>query len=251
MAETEKHRHRFGLVGKNISYSFSKGYFTEKFSELGLANYSYENFDLLDIEEFKNLVANEKNLSGLNVTIPYKEVIIPFLDTLDKDALTIGAVNTIKFTETGLAGYNTDAYGFKKSLVPLLKGYHKKALVLGTGGASKAVVFVLKELGIEFMYVSRNPAKNQLHYSDLQKKHFKEFQIVINCSPIGTYPKILEKPQIPYDYFDESHILFDLIYNPAETAFLSSGKEKGAIIQNGLPMLKYQAEKAWEIWNSK
>jgi shikimate dehydrogenase len=250
MEEIEKRRHRFGLVGKDISYSFSKGYFTEKFEQLGLSNHSYENFDLEEITAFKN-INTQKDISGLNVTIPYKEAIIPYLDKLDGAAKAIGAVNTIKFTKDGSIGYNTDAYGFKASLAPLLKEYHKKALILGTGGASKAIAFVLMELGIEYQYVSRNPSKNQLNYSDLKAVHFKEFQVVVNCSPVGTYPNINEKPRIPYSFFNQTHILFDLIYNPQETAFLSSGKEKGATVQNGLPMLKHQAEKAWEIWNSK
>jgi len=249
MAETEKHRHRFGLVGRNISYSFSKGYFTEKFEQLGLVNYSYENFDLSDIQEFKK-VRGQKHLSGLNVTIPYKEAIIPFLDRLDADAKSIGAVNTIKIIEDELIGYNTDTHGFEASLAPLLKEHHKKALVLGTGGASKAIIFVLKKLGVEYQYVSRNPSKNQLNYLDLNEGHFKEFQVVINCSPVGTHPNISKKPQLPYSYIGEGHILFDLIYNPTETAFLSMGKEKGATVQNGLSMLHHQAEKAWEIWNS-
>ena len=249
MAETEKHKQRFGLVGKNISYSFSKGYFTKKFEKLDLTGHSYENFDLENISEFKN-VLSQKDICGLNVTIPYKEKVLSFLDDLDKDALTIGAVNTIRFTKEGLVGYNTDAYGFRASLEPLLKSHHKKALVLGTGGASKAIVFVLQELGIDYQYVSRHPSKNQVGYSQLVKSHFKEFQIIVNCSPVGTYPNLEEKPQIPYDHLNENHVLFDLIYNPAETAFLREGRERGAITQNGLPMLEFQAEKAWEIWNS-
>ena len=250
MAETEKRRHRFGLVGRNISYSFSRAYFTEKFKQLNLHDHSYENFDLDDISAFKDMAAL-RDLSGLNITIPYKEKIIPFLDDIDKDARAIGAVNTIKFSRKGLVGYNTDAHGFKESLQPLLKPHHKKALVLGTGGASKAIVFVLEQLAIAYQYVSRNPGKEQLSYSQLNQAHFKEFQLIVNCSPVGTYPNVEEKPQIPYQHLNEGHVLFDLIYNPSETAFLKKGKQMGAAVQNGLPMLEFQAEKAWEIWNSK
>lgn len=248
MEGTEKHRRRFGLVGRNISYSFSKGYFTEKFKKLGLSDHTYENFDLAEISQFKNVIS-QPEIKGLNVTIPYKQEIIPFLDDLDVNAKTIGAVNTIKFTKKGLKGYNTDAHGFKKSLQPLLLPHHKKALILGTGGASKAIVFVLQQLGMEYQYVSRNPKKNQLGYTELVKSHFEAFQLIINCSPVGTYPEVEEKPQIPYDHLTESHLLFDLIYNPLETAFLKEGRKRGTITQNGLPMLEFQAEKAWEIWN--
>lgn len=250
MEGIERHKRRFGLVGKNISYSFSKGYFTKKFEKACLEDHSYENFDLGDISAFSEIIA-QKDIAGVNVTIPYKEEIISFLDELDDDAKKIGAVNTIKFDKKGLIGYNTDAYGFKKSLLPLVKDHHKNALVLGTGGASKAIVFVLQELGIAYQYVSRNPDKNQLSYSQLGESHLDDFQVIVNCSPLGTYPNIDKKPKIPYGYLTRKHLLFDLIYNPAETAFLSEGKKRGAIIQNGLPMLENQAEKAWEIWNSK
>ncbi|MEO0570507.1 MAG: shikimate dehydrogenase [Bacteroidota bacterium] len=250
MVEIGRLKQRFGLVGKNISYSFSKGYFTKKFKKLGLTEYTYENFDLKEVSEFKNIVS-QNDIKGLNVTIPYKEAILSYLDDLDGDAKKIGAVNTIKFTKQGIIGYNTDAYGFKKSLSPLLKEHCKKALVLGTGGASKAIVYVLNELGIAYQYVSRNPSKGQLGYSQINASYFQEFQLIINCSPVGTYPNLEDKPCIPYAHLNENHILFDLIYNPSETAFLKEGKQKGAAIQNGLSMLEYQAEKAWEIWNSE
>ena len=249
MGETEKHKYRFGLVGRGISYSFSKEYFTKKFQVLNLQDHSYENFDLGDLSQFQN-VREQKHLKGLNVTIPYKEEIIPYLQHLDSEAQMIGAVNTIKFTKDGLVGFNTDAFGFKESLYPLLKEHHKKALVLGTGGASKAITFVLEHLGIGYRYVSRTPSKNQLHYSQLKKSHFEEYQLIINCSPVGTHPNTDQKPQIPYAHLNETHILFDLIYNPSETAFLSEGKIRGATIKNGLSMLELQAEKAWGIWNS-
>ena len=196
MEEIEEHKQQYGLVGKNISYSFSKGYFTKKFEKLGLTDHAYNNFDLKNLSEFKNIFS-QPNIKGLNVTIPYKEEILPFLDDLDDTAKQIGAVNTIKFTKQGVMGYNTDAYGFKQSLYPLLKKHHKNALVLGTGGASKAIVFVLKELGLTYQYVSRNPSKGQLSYSQLMASDFKKFQLIIKSSPVGTYPKIKDKPQIP------------------------------------------------------
>ena len=248
MENTEKSR--FGLVGKNISYSFSKGYFTQKFKDLGLDHHSYENCDLAAIEDFQDLIQLNKDLIGLNVTIPYKEVVIPYLDELNPKAEKIGAVNTIKFTKKGLKGFNTDIYGFKKSIKPFLKKHHKKALILGTGGASKAVAFVFDEIGIKFKYVSRNPEKSQLGYTDLNEKLFKEYTIMVNCTPQGTFPNITDKPDIPYQFITKKHLLFDLIYNPEKTAFLLEGEKRGASICNGLRMLELQAEKSWEIWNT-
>ncbi len=247
MEKKERKKNRFGLIGRNISYSFSQGYFTEKFDELGLKGHSYENFDLEDIAFFPDLIA-EQAIKGLNVTIPYKEEIIPYLDCLDAEANSIGAVNTIKFTDEGLVGYNTDAHGFQESLKPHLKKHHKKALVLGTGGASKAITYVLDKLGIDFCYVSRTPSKHQLSYIDLNRDKLEKYQIIINCSPVGTYPNTNEKPDIPYHYITNDHLLFDLIYNPSKTSFLKQGERYGAMIQNGLPMLQLQAEKAWQIW---
>ncbi|WP_394970849.1 shikimate dehydrogenase family protein [uncultured Croceitalea sp.] len=249
MGKTEKKEKRFGLIGKNISYSFSRRYFSEKFTELKLLGYSYENFDLDTISKFKSLIA-ENSLSGLNVTIPYKESIIPYLDCLDKTAEKIGAVNTIRFTPEGLKGYNTDAYGFQKTLVPHLKKHHKNALILGTGGASKAIAYVFETLNIPYKFVSRNPKKGMFSYEELDKSIIEKYKIIANCSPVGTHPNILDKPNIPYQYINEKHFLFDLIYNPEKTAFLKYGEKKGACIENGLAMLQFQAEKAWEIWNS-
>lgn len=250
MAKAEQKDSCFGLIGRNISYSFSKAYFTNKFTTLNLKSHSYENFDLKSIEEFPNLLRHNRELKGLNVTIPYKEAIIPYLDSLDKKAASIGAVNTIKFTKDGLQGFNTDAYGFKKSIYPFLKETHKQALILGTGGASKAITHVLKELGISFKKVSRTPIGSQIGYSDLNKKIIDTYTVIINCTPIGTFPDTDAKPNIPYRYLTSDHILFDLIYNPEKTAFLLAGEHKGAAICNGLKMLEFQAEKAWEIWNS-
>ncbi len=244
-------KNKYGLVGKNISYSFSEGYFAQKFKDLGLTGYSYRNFDLSQIDEFEKLILENKGLKGLNVTIPYKEAVMPYLDKLDKKAKKIGAVNTIKFTKKGLKGYNTDIYGFKKSIKPFLKKHHKRALILGTGGASKAVAFVFKELGIKFKFVSRSPKKNQLQYTDLNEKLMEKYTVLVNCTPLGTFPDIKEKPTIPYAFISDRHFLFDLIYNPEKTAFLQEGEKQGAMIRNGLRMLELQAEKSWKIWNSK
>jgi len=249
MEKIEKKEKRFGLVGKEISYSFSRGYFAKKFTSLQLSNYSYENFDLADISEFAAIL-NKNTISGLNVTIPYKESVIPFLNDLDKAAEEIGAVNTIKFTSKGLKGYNTDAFGFQNSLTNHLTNHHKKALILGTGGASKAIAYVFKNLEFPFQFVSRTPKEGQLSYKNLNRKIVQEHQIIVNSSPVGTHPNILEKPDIPYQYLTQKHFLFDLIYNPEKTAFLQEGEKRGAVITNGLRMLELQAEKAWEIWNS-
>lgn len=247
---TQNTRKRFGLLGRNISYSFSKGHFTTKFEKENYAGYTYENFDIQEISGFPEIIKKTANLSGLNVTIPYKEEVIPFLDKLSKKAAKIGAVNTIKFTKKGkLKGYNTDYYGFLKSLSPLLQEHHKKALILGTGGASKGVAFALEELGIEYVFVSRKASEKAIDYSQITAATFEEYQIVINSTPIGTSPNIEACPEIPYDFFTEKHIAYDLIYNPAETQFLKNAKAKGAQIKNGLDMLIFQAEKAWEIWN--
>lgn len=245
-------QHRFGLVGKNISYSFSRKYFTEKFTDLGLTNHEYVNFDIASIDGFVAVIKNNLNLKGVNVTIPYKEKIIPFLDELHKDAEKIGAVNTIKLKKNGkLKGYNTDAYGFKKSLQPYLESHHSKALILGTGGASKAIKFALNKLNIESLFVSRNPKKdNEISYDNLSDKKLKEHTIIINCTPLGTHPDVEKCPNINYKVITEKHLLYDLIYNPAKTAFLTHGEKQGATIVNGLKMLELQAEKAWRIWKT-
>lgn len=247
---TQNSRKRFGLLGRNISYSFSKGHFTTKFEKEKYQGYTYENFDIQEINVFPEIIKNTEHLKGLNVTIPYKEEVIPFLDKLSKKATKIGAVNTIKITKKGkLKGYNTDYFGFLKSLKPLLQAHHKKALILGTGGASKGVAFALEELGIEYTFVSRKASENAIDYSQINAETFQEYQIIINSTPIGTSPNIEACPDIPYELFTEQHIAYDLIYNPAETQFLKNAKERGAQIKNGLDMLIFQAEKAWEIWN--
>jgi shikimate dehydrogenase len=241
----------FGLLGKNISYSFSRGYFTEKFKELNLKKNKYVNFDLEQIEDFPSIIKNEKNISGINVTIPYKEEVMKYLDKLDVTAKKIGAVNTIKITKRGnLKGYNSDVVGFENSIKPFFKAHHKKALILGTGGASKAIAFALKKNKIKFKFVSRNPeGKKEISYDSLSEEKLQKYTVIINCTPLGTSPDIEKCPNIPYQYLNEKHLLFDLRYNPEVSTFLSKGKEKGATIKNGYEMLELQAEESWRIWN--
>lgn len=240
----------FGLVGRNISYSFSAGYFKKKFEKLKLDNVSYRNFDIDEIEELPYIIKNTKGLKGLNVTIPYKEEILPLLDKLSKNAKIIGAVNTITISKKGkLKGYNTDYYGFKKSLQPLLEKHHKKALILGTGGAAKAVAFALRKLKIEYDFVSRSGNEEMYGYADLTKDVFNEYHIIINTSPVGTFPDVEECPELNYSLFTKKHIAYDLVYNPEETRFLRQAKQNGAKTINGYKMLVYQAERAWKIWN--
>ena len=241
----------FGLLGKNIEYSFSRGYFSDKFQNLRLKKHKYVNFDLGDIKNFPLIIQQNENLKGFNVTIPYKEKVIPFLDKLDKTAKKIGAVNTVKLTKRGnLKGYNSDVVGFEKSIMPLLKKHHKKALILGTGGASKAIAYALKRNDIKYIFVSRNPeGRKEISYDKLNEEIIKKYAIIINSTPLGTSPNVEKCPNIPYQYISEKHILFDLIYNPAITTFLSKGKAKGATIKNGLEMLELQAEESWRIWH--
>lgn len=243
--------HKLGLLGRNISYSFSKGYFSKKFETESLP-YVYENFDLERISEFNSVLQNNPELIGFNVTIPYKEQIIPLLNTLDDTAKEIGAVNTVKVQKDGtLKGYNTDYYGFQASLQPFLKAQHKTALILGTGGASKAVAYALKNLGISFEFVSRTPRENvKFIYKDLTEDIIKEHTVIINCTPLGTHPNVNQCPDIPYDGLTPEHLVYDLIYNPEQTKFLTCGDIKNAITVNGSKMLELQAEKAWEIWNT-
>jgi shikimate dehydrogenase len=240
----------FGLIGRNINYSFSVAYFSDKFQKENITDALYKNFDIPDITYFLQILKKHKDLKGLNVTIPYKQEIIPYLDKLSRKAEEVGAVNTIKITKNGkLKGYNTDVYGFEKSLKPLLKPSHKKALVLGTGGASKAVIYALQQFGLEYKIVSRNPQINQLSYTEVTQEIMQEYTLIINCTPLGTSPNIEQCPELNYKYFTEKHLAYDLIYNPAETTFLKKAKQQGATIKNGHQMLVFQAEKSWEIWN--
>ncbi|PWG06387.1 shikimate dehydrogenase family protein [Polaribacter aquimarinus] len=248
----ERKNKLFGLLGKNISYSFSRGYFTKKFENLGLKKHKYVNFDLQNIDELpKVLKKNKDTLNGINVTIPYKEEVMQYLDKLDETAKEIGAVNTIKFTKRGnLKGYNTDVVGFENSIYPFFKKHHKRALILGTGGASKAVAYALKKNDIKVKFVSRNPnGKKQISYLDITEEVLKKYTVIVNCTPLGTSPDIEKCPNIPYEFLTEKHLLFDLIYNPEVTTFLKKGLKKGATIKNGHKMLELQAEESWRIWN--
>ncbi|MDF1676905.1 MAG: shikimate dehydrogenase [Vicingaceae bacterium] len=242
----------FGLIGHPLAHSFSKKYFESKFKKEGITNCSYQLFDIENILDF-NTIKNTTELTGLNVTIPYKQSIIEHLDEIDTNAKLIGAVNTIKIdTATKKTkGFNTDYYGFKNSLKPFLENTHQRALILGTGGASKAIVHVLKNLNIDCLFVSRTPKKdNEISYQDVNEYVIKHHQLIINTTPLGTYPNIESYPNISYENLTSNHLLYDLVYNPEETVFLKKGKEKGCLTINGLQMLKLQAEKSWEIWNS-
>ena len=244
----------FGLIGKSISHSFSKSYFEAKFLADKNLEDTYTNFDLQDLSSLL-MIISEKNISGLNVTKPYKELVIPYLNEIDSIAKNIGAINCIKVLRRNnspyLVGYNTDYYGFAQSIKPFIEPIHQRALVLGTGGASKAIYYALKNIGIDVYFVTSSDKKssNYFKYDELNEYVLSTFKLIINCTPIGMYPEINKYPLIPYQYITTEHLLYDLIYNPEETLFLQKGKEKGAITINGLNMLKLQADKALEIWN--
>ena len=242
----------FGLLGKDISYSFSKSFFIEKFNNEKL-NATYQNIDVKSIDYLLDFLANNiETLKGFNITIPYKEEIFQYLDQISDDAQEIGAVNCVKLIDNQyLHGFNTDSFGFIESLKPLLENQHKKALILGTGGASKAIAFSLKKLAIDFKFVSRNPLENQLSYKELNNELINEHLLIINTTPLGTKGKHEnELPKIPYQYVTDKHLLYDLVYNPEITNFLQKGLDCNAKIKNGLEMLILQAEKSWEIWTN-
>ena len=241
---------KYGLIGKNIGYSFSKAFFTTKFSQENRTD-TYLNFDIASIESLKDVIQANETLKGLNVTIPYKESVIPLLDRIDKEAKKIGAINTIKIHQDGsLVGYNTDHYGFAKALADFLPLKEKSALILGTGGASKAVSYVLDAMNYKYQLVSRTKTETTLSYDELNEDVISNHLLIINCTPLGTFPKTQEFPDIPYQYLSKDHLLFDLIYNPLETVFLRLGRAQGTQVTNGLKMLEYQAKKAWSIWIS-
>lgn len=236
----------FGLIGKNISYSFSKKYFTDKFKKLHLTEKKYEIFDLKEISEIEILFKN-KEIKGLNVTIPYKEKILPYLDEVSEEAKEIGAVNCIKIKNEKKIGYNTDAFGFEKTLLLQLKEFHKSALILGNGGAAKAVKYILKKHNIPFKTVARNL---DLNFENLCSNLVENHLIIIQCTPVGTFPNEQDCLNFPFDALTEKHLVIDLIYNPNFTQFLKNAAAKNAKTLNGYYMLEQQAEKAWEIWNS-
>jgi shikimate dehydrogenase len=240
----------YGLLGKTLKHSFSKAYFAKKFNELNIKDCQYENFELASINELPQLLKDNPAIKGLNVTIPYKEEVITFLDEKNNIVEEIGACNCIKISDGKLVGYNTDVIGFRQSFEKYLEPHHKKALVLGTGGAAKAVQYALRTLGIDYCLVTRTKTASKMAYEDLHEAIFKDHQIIINTSPIGMFPNMDEAPPIPYEFISPEHLLFDLIYNPEKTLFLKKGEERGAKIANGSEMLMLQAEESWRIWNS-
>jgi shikimate dehydrogenase len=241
---------QFGLIGFPLSHSFSKGYFANYFLTENIADAQYENYPIETIDAFLDLWKINPNLKGLNVTIPYKKAVIPFLQYPSKVVQTIQACNCIRLYEGALYGYNTDVIGFEQSLIPFLKPHHQKALIFGTGGAAAAVQWVLQKLGIPYQLVSRKPAPGVISYDSLDAGIIAAHSLLINTSPLGMYPKVDESPALPYEAITAKHHLYDLIYNPAETKFLSLGAAQGATTQNGLAMLHIQAAASWEIWNS-
>ena len=245
----QKQNKIYGLIGKNINYSFSKNFFNNKFENEKI-NAIYINFDIKKIEEFKTIVT-ENNISGLNITIPYKESIINQLDYVDPTAKKIGAVNTIKFHNNILSGYNTDYLGFYTSIKNIVNS-NTKALILGTGGASKAIAYTLKILKIKYLFVSRSKKnKNYINYNEISKEIINKHNLIINCTPLGTFPEINQIPQIPISLITKRHIVYDLIYNPSKSLLLKKSEENGATIINGYQMLENQAMESWKIWNSK
>jgi shikimate dehydrogenase len=245
---------KLGLLGYPLGHSFSKKYYTEKFLREKIRDIDYDLYAMADVSEFRKLYETDERFYGFNVTIPHKQAVAKLVDELSPEAAEMQAVNCVTITrkegQVYLKGYNTDADGFEKSLKPLLGAGHEKALVLGNGGAAKAVFYVLKKLGIPFKIVSRSREKGDLLYDEISPEIMKDHTVVINCSPVGTYPNIDVAPDIPYEFITEDHLLYDLIYNPEETLFLQKGKEKGAITKNGYEMLLIQAERNWEIWNN-
>ena len=247
---------KYGLIGYPLTHSFSKSFFNQKFESEHI-DAEYVNFEIPTITDFKNVLKQNPTLNGINVTIPYKTQVIPFLDELTDNAKAIGAVNVIKLTkgyfgQTKLVGHNTDILGFKQSIEPLLDPTkHKKALILGTGGASKAIFHGLKQLGIESIFVSRTPIKDGLTYNDLTPAIIEAHTVIVNTTPVGMFPHSDACPDIPYEHITDQHLLYDLLYNPDETLFMKKGKQQGAEVKNGLEMLLLQAFAGWKIWTEK
>ena len=242
---------QFGLIGFPLSHSFSKGYFANRFLQENILDAQYENFPIESIDLFKSLWERNPSLQGLNVTIPYKKLVIPFLQHPSSVVQSIQACNCIKLHEGALYGYNTDVIGFEKSLLPYLQAHHQKALIFGTGGAAAAVEWVLKKLGIAYQLVSRTASEGCISYASLSPEVIAAHTLLIQTSPVGMFPNVDEAPNLPYEAITSNHHLYDLVYNPAETKFLALGKAQGASTQNGLEMLHLQADASWEIWNSE
>lgn len=245
---------KYGLIGYPLGHSFSKSYFNEKFENEGI-NAEYINFEIPTLDSLPEILASNPELKGLNVTIPYKEKVISYLDSISPEARAIGAVNVIrvdhKGNDTYLKGFNSDVIGFTKSIEPLLERFHKKALILGTGGASKAINFGLKSLGLETVFVSRFERPRTIQYSQITPDIIQEYNVIVNCTPCGMYPHIDECPQLPYEAMTSKNILYDLLYNPDETLFMKKGAQHGATVKNGLEMLLLQAFASWEFWHNK
>lgn len=243
---------KYGLIGLPLGHSFSPGFFNEKFQNEQI-DAIYEKYELPQIEALTEVLASNPELRGLNVTIPYKQQVIPFLDDISEEARAIGAVNVIKITHAGkrihMKGYNSDVIGFTRSIEPLLERHHKKALILGTGGASKAIEYGLRKLGLETIMVSRYERPNTIQYEKITPDVIREYNVIVNCTPVGMYPHTEECPPLPYTSMDNHTLLYDLIYNPDETMFMKKGRENGAIVKNGLEMLLLQAYASWEFWN--
>jgi len=242
---------KYGLIGYPLSHSFSQAYFSEKFKKEGIVECQYLNFPLRDITELPQILSAGEGLSGLNVTIPYKQKVLAYVDFPDKVVLETGACNCIRILQGRTYGYNTDVMGFETALKKKLQPWHSRALVLGTGGASRAVVYVLQKLAIPFLMVSRKPTGDkQIGYDQLSEALVESHTLIVNSTPLGMYPEVDSCPDIPYQMLGASHYLFDLVYNPAKTIFLQRGESRGAAIENGLSMLELQAEESWRIWNS-
>ena len=244
----------YGLIGYPLGHSFSRKFFTEKFEQEDI-DAQYLNFEIPSIEEFPNIIASHPELLGLNVTIPYKQQVMQYLDEISPEAKAIGAVNVVRCQRSTvncqpkLTGYNSDVIGFVESIKPLLKPHHEKALILGTGGASKAIHYGLEEkLGMEMLFVSRTSRENMITYNDITKDLLQDYTVIVNCSPVGMFPKVDECPALPYEAMNENHLLYDLVYNPLETLFMKKGAAQGATVKNGLEMLHLQAIASWEFW---
>ena len=240
---------KYGIIGFPLGHSFSRGFFTEKFAREGI-DAQYLNFEIPDANMLLDVLRDNPELRGLNVTLPHKQAVIPLLDELSDEAKEIGAVNVIRVRDGKLKGFNSDIIGFTESIKPLLQPWHKKALILGTGGASRAIRVGLTRLGIEWTYVSRSPREGMLTYSQLTPEVMREYTVIVNCSPVGMFPKVDLAPDIPYELLTSKHLLFDLVYNPKDTLFMQKGRAQGAIVKNGLEMLHLQAIASWEFWHS-